>query len=91
MPKLSPEGDTILSAGEIGAYTVCPESWRLKYLARVTPENSGSARESVKAGDELHRAWVANYDEAMMLSRNAKLVIALILLAIAMYLIVHRG
>ena len=82
----------IFAAGEVGTYVLCPESWRLKYRQQEKPaKRSVTSTTQVSRGQEAHRAWTRNFDEALFLKRNVKLILALILLAIAMYIILHRG
>jgi hypothetical protein len=88
MARQNDYGRYILSAGEIGAYTVCPEAWRLANVERVSTRNSSSEqKERVQKGNELHKEWAQNVDEAVYLTRHVKVIIALILLCIAAFLL----
>lgn len=71
-------GKTILSAGEIGSYTTCPEAWRLETLSRTKPIHT----ENVLQGEELHKEWSSGVDEAMYFTRSIKLILVLTALAI---------
>lgn len=83
MARRSSIGKYILSAGEIGAYTVCPEAWR---LTAVSPVKTASDKGSSEAGQQLHQEWAAEYDEAVTLGRGIKIVIQLLMLAALVYL-----
>lgn len=83
MAKKSESGKFIISAGEIGSYTVCPEAWRLKVLEGV----ERSASSSVIKGSELHREWAKNYDEAAYLSRGLRIVLLMLVAAIVIYFV----
>lgn len=83
MARKTELGTYILSAGEIGAYTVCPEAWRLSTVERVKSQQSGN----VEKGHELHRQWASTYDEALALSRRIRAVVLLLVLTIAVYLL----
>lgn len=85
MARKNAYGKYILSAGEIGAYTVCPEAWRLNQLDEVEAEVSPRA----KAGNRLHQEWAEGYEEAAYLNRHFRLIILLILLAISIYIFTH--
>lgn len=75
-------GKFILSAGEIGAYTVCPESWRLSTVEKVDTLKS----ENVKLGIAMHKRWAKDYDEALYFAREVKLLIVLVGLAVLLHL-----
>jgi len=81
MPRKSPEGNFILSAGEIGAYCVCPQAWRLSSMDNVHK----SQPPSTVTGQKLHKEWAAKYDDALFLTRGAKLLVALLALACVIY------
>lgn len=83
MPRKSSHGKYILSAGEIGAYCVCPEAWRLAALEKA----SRLRPYSVALGRKLHIEWAHKYDEAVFLTRAAKWLIALLALACVVYAI----
>lgn len=83
MAKKSSSGKFIISAGEVGSYTVCPEAWRLKALEGVERFTASS----VAKGNELHRQWAKNYDEAAYLSRGLRLVLVMLLLATLIYFV----
>jgi hypothetical protein len=72
----------VLSAGEIGAYTVCPEAWRLRVLAGADRER---ASEKIEAGGKLHRDWSDKIEDALYLKHRIKFVVALIISAILLY------
>jgi len=84
--KRSGSGKYILSAGEIGSYTVCPEAWRLKTIAKVQRAHA----DSVQAGEKLHLEWAKNFDEALFLSKGVRLILFLIALTIVIYVFFHR-
>ena len=75
------DGLHVLSAGEIGAYTVCPESWRLRMVARVKGESSQATTE----GHRLHAEWAKKYDESVALVKLIRLFVLLFILAALLY------
>lgn len=83
MPKTSDSGKTIITAGEVGAFVVCPESWRLKYIENLETSRSPA----IKAGAEGHKSWVKRYDQTVALARYFRLTIALFLLALILFLL----
>jgi hypothetical protein len=83
MARKTEYGKYILSAGEIGAYTVCPEAWRLSSIEKVETIHS----ENHKKGRELHRKWAESVDEASYLKHNARLLVILLFLTLLIVLI----
>ena len=86
MARKNEYGRNILSAGEIAAYTVCPESWRLQYVEKAHRKLS----ERVQTGDRLHKEWAASVEEAMLITRGTRLVLLLLCAAIVFYLLTAR-
>ncbi len=89
MPKKGKDGQNILTAGEVGAYTVCPKSW---YLSEVKKLESRSIKDSdqkkrVRSGNRLHREWSETLDSASTLMRTMKFILLLVLLSILLFLI----
>lgn len=78
-------GKYIISASEVGSYVVCPEAWRLKSLQRK-PSTEARHRERSARGDALHREWANTVSESQYLSRGIRIVILLVLIAIALLL-----
>ena len=81
MARLTTSGRHILSASEIGSYTVCPESWRLKEIERVKLRNS----ERFAQGEMMHEQWASTYGESVYLVRSMRIIIALVVLALASF------
>jgi hypothetical protein len=81
VPKKNEKGDSIVSAGEVAAYALCPESWRLEYLQANEPSAIKYPEQS-EAGLKLHREWAKNVDEAQYLIKGMRLIIYLIGLAV---------
>ena len=79
-----PNGKHVLSAGEIGAFTVCPEAWRLRMVEKVDAIHA----EAIAQGNKLHQEWARKFDESVFLLRGAKLIIALVALAAVVYALV---
>jgi hypothetical protein len=74
------EPKTILSAGEVATYVVCPEAWRLE-----REQGSSGMREPTKRtleGKQLHANWAETVDEARHLLFGVRLILYLVVLAI---------
>ncbi|MDZ4785485.1 MAG: hypothetical protein SGJ02_05350 [bacterium] len=84
MPRQNRDGKFILSASEIGSFTVCPESWRLRTVQHKESKHS----DRVEIGQEMHAAWSAKYDEHLFLIRAARIVLALLVLVLATFILI---
>jgi len=83
MPSKTKSGKFIISANEVGTYSVCPESWRLKAIAKV----KRSRVESIESGDLLHSEWAEDYEEALWLTQSVRSIFLLIAVMILLYLV----
>jgi hypothetical protein len=81
MARKNESGEFIISAGEVAAYSVCPEAWRLEYVENNSPIETEYSSNST-AGQELHKQWAKNLDEAQFLIKGIRLIIYLIGLAV---------
>ncbi len=81
------DGSFIIAAGEVGAYTVCPESWKLKWIDRERPA-AGAA--STKRGLELHQRWSDLFDEEVLFGRWSRYVATLVCSATLIFLLLQR-
>ena len=86
MARRNEFGRYILSAGEIASYTVCPEAWRLKTIERVDPQLS----ENMAVGEQAHREWSSDLDEAMYFTRSVRLILVLLAVVIGVFLATTR-
>ena len=83
MARKNEYGRYILSAGEVGSYTVCPEAWYLKVVKEVEPIYA----KSVERGNELHKEWSEDFDEAMYFTRSIRFILTLTAVAVLFFLI----
>ncbi|MCB9030680.1 MAG: hypothetical protein H6619_06470 [Deltaproteobacteria bacterium] len=86
MARLSKSGRQIISASEVGAYTVCPESWRLRTVEKVSQNLSSR----VIKGQKMHDQWTEKYDESIFVYKLARLVISLLVLVLATFLLLGK-
>ena len=84
MARKTSDNRYILSAGEIGVYTVCPESWKL----RVIEGKSGEKSESIKLGSDLHNEWALDHEEALFFDKGVRMILLLAAVAIIIALAV---
>ena len=81
MKRTLANGRHVIAAGEVGAYTVCPESWRLRMIEAVKTERSSTKREGIR----LHAEWAKKYDESVLLVRLIRILLGSIILAMLVY------
>jgi hypothetical protein len=85
MAKVGSTGKHILSAGEIAAYVVCPESWRLAHLEGERPSRDAHSEKGIK----LHSDWARSYSESTKLIQGIRFSLLLLALGIALYALVN--
>lgn len=78
MPRKNADGKYILAAGEIAHFTVCPEAWRLTALEKQQPLPDPSHQ----TGRELHKVWAKDFEESIILTRNVRMIIEILLLLV---------
>lgn len=78
MARRNSDGKFILSAGEVGSFTVCPEAWRLQTILRKRKANSKSSEDGI----ELHATWARGHEEVIFLTQGFRIVMALILISL---------
>ena len=84
MTRRSSDGSFIISAGEVGSYSVCPEAWRLQAIQGVRPSSSDGLSAQ---GTKLHDDWAASFSEAVYLQHAIRLVLLLIMLTVLIVLL----
>lgn len=85
MATKRPDGKHILAAGEVGAFSVCPFSWKLQWI-------DGEARDrapSIALGQELHQKWAHVFEESLILGRWIRYLAVLITSAGVVFLLIH--
>lgn len=75
MPRRNKDGKLIIPATEVAEYSLCPESWRLKEIARVHKKMD---YEIIKIGNKEHEVWSNLLDKASDLLFVVKLLIVLL-------------
>lgn len=85
MARKNDYGRWIISAGEIGAYIVCPEAWRLKSIAGVRAQKSPTST----VGRELHQEWARKVEESYTFARLARMALTILTGAIVIFFLVR--
>lgn len=84
MKKSKLTGKFIISAGEVGAFSVCAESWRLRTFK---PKPSTEASPSSRMGRRLHDEWVMNYEDSIALTKGSRILLSSLILAISLFIL----
>lgn len=85
MATKGPEGQHIIAAGEVGAFSVCPQSWKLKWIDQAAPDSAPS----VSLGQDLHRDWSSLFEESLLLTRWIRYLAVLLTSAAVFFLLLH--
>jgi len=80
-----PDGQHIIAAGEVGAFSVCPMSWKLKWIDKA----KGKHESSVALGQKLHHDWSVIFEESLLLGRWIRYLAVLITTAAVVFLLLH--
>ncbi len=86
MATRSADGKHILAAGEVGVFSVCPQSWKLKSVDRERPLGK---RQDVELGKHLHKHWSSVFEESLILSKWIRYLAALVCTALALFLLMR--
>ena len=84
MTRPNKDGKMIISASEVGTYTVCPESWRLRNLEKAKTAKTISASQ----GKVLHEEWSVEYHQLLQYQRFIRIIGLLLVLALAVFLLI---
>ena len=82
MPRKNEYGKFIIPAGEVGSYTLCPESWRLSAVEKKIAKKEKSA----KTGEKLHKTWAKTFEEAADLTLHLRVLLYLVAAAVFGYI-----
>lgn len=85
MATTSPDGRHIIAAGEVGAFSVCPLSWKLKWVDK----ESSRVEPSVELGKELHQSWSSVFEESLLLSKWIRYLAVMLTSAAVIFLLIH--
>jgi CRISPR/Cas system-associated exonuclease Cas4 (RecB family) len=82
---ISPDGRHIIAAGEVGAFSVCPLSWKLKWIDK----EASKVAPSVELGKELHKSWSSVLEESLLLGKWIRYLAVLLTSAAVLFLLIH--
>lgn len=85
MATRGPEGQHIISAGEVGAFSVCPLSWKLKWIDREDTKMESS----VELGKQLHKSWSTLFEESLLLTKWIRYLAVLLCSAGVFFLLIQ--
>jgi CRISPR/Cas system-associated exonuclease Cas4 (RecB family) len=82
----SADGKHIIAAGEVGVFSVCPQSWKLKSVDRERPVEK---KKDAELGKYLHKHWSSVFEESLVLSKWIRYLAVLVCTALAIFLLVR--
>lgn len=83
MAKRGADGKLIIAAGEVSAFSVCPQAWHLKWNKRALKPNISSSSE---LGQKLHEDWSSFFEESLRLAKRVRWLAALVCLMIVVFI-----
>ena len=75
----SSTGKFVVSAGEVGQFVYCPESWRLRHQSTNQDIMTRDERRSREFGQIMHSKWSSELDAAAHLSEGLRFLVALLI------------
>ncbi len=80
------DGKYIIAAGEVGVFSVCPQSWKLKSVDRERPVER---KKDAELGKYLHERWSSVFEESLLLNKWIRYLAVLVCTASAVFLLVR--
>jgi CRISPR-associated protein Cas4 len=88
--RINPEGGYVIAAGEVGAFSVCPQAWYLSWNksdgSSSTPPNSQSI-----LGQTLHRDWAQFFEESLHLGTWVRYLAMLVCMMLVVFMVVSSS
>jgi hypothetical protein len=72
-------GKFTISAGEVGQFVYCQESWRLRHHTKSKESISQREQSDRRSGSDLHTTWSSNLDQAAHLGEGLRFLVALVI------------
>jgi len=81
-----PDGKHIIAAGELGAFSVCPLAWKLKYIDK---QGAAFSLGEKRLGMKLHRDWSRMFDESLVLGQWIRYLAVLTCTALVVFILLN--
>lgn len=88
MARRNPDGTYTIAAGEVSVFSVCPQSWHLKWNQR---ESGKQATSQSVLGQHLHRDWAQFFEESLRLSNWIRYLAVLVCLMFLVFMAVSSA
>ncbi len=88
MARRNPDGTYTIAAGEVSAFSVCPQSWHLKWNQR---QPGASLTSQSALGQRLHRDWAQFFEESLKLSYWIRYLVILVCLMVLVFMAVSSA
>jgi CRISPR-associated protein Cas4 len=82
------DGTYTIAAGEVSVFSVCPQSWHLKWNER---EGGSGATTQSALGQRLHKDWAQFFEESLKLSNWTRYLVILLCLMILVFMAVSSA
>jgi CRISPR-associated protein Cas4 len=88
MARPNPEGGYIIAAGEVGAFSVCPQAW---HLAWHTKKREQSPNSQSVLGQALHKDWSRVFEESITFAVWLRYLAVLVCLLLLVFMVVSSA
>jgi CRISPR-associated protein Cas4 len=88
MARPNPEGGYIIAAGEVGAFSVCPQAWHLSCNTKKREQNPNAQS---ALGQALHRDWSRVFEESLTFAVWVRYLAVLVCLLLLVFMIVSSA
>lgn len=88
MARPNPEGGYIIAAGEVGAFSVCPQAWYLSYNTKKREQNPNAQS---ALGQALHQDWSRVFEESLTFAVWVRYLAVLVCLLLLVFMIVSSA
>lgn len=91
MARTNPEGGHIIAAGEVGAYSVCPQAWFLSYVAKTDQRSSSSDSPQSVLGQVLHKDWSRFFEESLTFGTWVRYLAMLLCMMLVVFILMNSS
>lgn len=88
MARRDENGHFIIAAGEVSAFSVCPQSWHLKWNKR---EKKPTVSLKSELGQRLHSEWSSFFDESLRIGKWMRILVALIYFMMLVFMLINSA
>jgi CRISPR/Cas system-associated exonuclease Cas4 (RecB family) len=88
LARVNPQGGHIIAAGEVSAYSVCPQAWYLLWCKKVVNKSADTKGESSILGERLHSDWSRIFEESLLLINWIRYLVVLVCAMLVIFMVI---